>query len=199
MTSWLEYEAMNKRRSQIKYYVNNLTLTHYCQIHLSNSPSLPSPYYLPSLPHTCTSPSFILHSLFFPSLYPLLPLPYYISLYFLLSTPYFLLSSSYFLFSLVPPSLFILLPLLPPSLFILVAPSLILLPLLPPSLFILFSFLPCTPFSLHPSPSPSSFSLHPCTSSSLRSTYFPNFYPYFFSFFVTPFLCTSYLKLLPIR
>ena len=81
MTSWLEYEAMNKRRSQIKYYVNNLTLTHYCQIHLSNSPSLPSPYYLPSLP---------LYFLLFLST-PFSLLSAFSSSYlFLLSTPYFL-------------------------------------------------------------------------------------------------------------
>ena len=171
-----ELNYMNKRRSQIRYYVNNLTLTHYCQIHLRNS--LPSPYYLPSLPlyfllflipvpllpssYTVCSflpcaHSSLYHTIFpciffsllptsFPSLYPLLPLPYYIYLYFLL---------------------FSLLPFLPCASF----------SLHPTSFPSLYPLLTSFSFSLYPSSSPSSFSHHPSTSSSLRSTYFPNFYP----------------------
>ena len=132
-----ELNYMNKRRSQIKYYVNNLTLTHYCQVHLSNSPSLPSPYYLPSLP---------LYFLLFLIPVPLLPSSYLIcsflpcthsSLCHTIFTCIFF-SSPYFLSFLVLHSLYILLPFLPCTPFSLHSPSLfILLPLLPPSLIIL--------------------------------------------------------------
>ena len=134
MTSWLEYEAMNKRRSQIKYYVNNLTLTHYCQIHLSNSPSLPSPYYLPSLP---------LYFLLFLIPVPLLPSSYTVcsflpctrsSFYHTIFPCIFFshLSTPYFLSFLVPTPPFTILYFLECS-----------------SLYSLPRFLPCTHSSLY--------------------------------------------------
>ena len=144
-----ELNYMNKRRSQIKYYVNNLTLTHYCQIHLSNSPSLPSPYYLPSLP---------LYFLLFLIPVPLLPSSYTVCSFLPCahSSLYHTIFPCIF-FSLLPTSFPSLYPLLPLSYYI----SLYFL------LFSLLPFLPCASFSLHPTSFPSLYPLLTSFSSSL--------------------------------